>query len=99
MSLHCFEKQDFNKFSQEQKSRVKKLFDGKRIWMTREKPNFTLSKNHKYTYLQRVKTLKSFIPLMSWLSVNHAQEIYFYLLVPSLHFTQSKLKTFMHSFY
>ena len=24
MSLHCFEKQDFNKFSQEQKSRVKK---------------------------------------------------------------------------
>ena len=51
MSLHCFEKQDFNRFSQEQKSRVKKLFDGKRIWMTREKPNFTLSKNHKYTYL------------------------------------------------
>ena len=32
--LHCFKKSAVNKFSWEQKRRVKTIFEGKRIWKT-----------------------------------------------------------------
>ena len=98
MRLHCFKKRAFNKFSWEQKRRVKKYFDGKRIWKTREKFKFWFiqkpwiyvlvkSRNSQIIYIINIMTFSKF-----------AQEIYFYLIVASFYLIRSKLKIFIHSF-
>ena len=98
MGLHCFKKRAFNKFSWEQKRRVKKYFDGKRIWKTREKFKFWFiqkpwiyvlvkSRNSQIIYIINIMTFSKF-----------AQEIYFYLIVASFYLIRSKLKIFIHSF-
>ena len=99
MRLHCFKKRAFNKFSWEQKRRVKKYFDGKRILKTREKFKFWFiqkpwiyvlvkSWNSQIIYIINIMTFSKF-----------AQEIYFYLLVASLYLIRSKSKIFIHPFH
>ena len=92
---HCFKK---HVLSWEQKRRVKKLFDCKRIWKTQERIKFEFiqepriylfvkSRNSQIFYIINIKNFSNF-----------TQEIYFTCYLPSLYLIQSKLKIFIHSF-
>ena len=100
MGLHCFKKHAFNKFSWEQKRRVKKFFDDKKTWKTREK--FKLWFIQKPWIYLLVKSRSSqiiyIINIMAFSKL--AQEIYFYLIVASFYLIRRKLRfLFIHSFH
>ena len=88
----------FKKFSWEQKRRVKKFFDCKRIWKTQGKIIFRFIQEPWICLLVKSRNSQIFyiINIMDFSKI--AQEIYFYLLVAILYFIQSKLKVFIHSF-
>ena len=88
----------FNKFSWEQKRRIKKFFDCKRIWKTQEKIKFQFiqepwinllvkSPNSQIFYIINIVNFNKFV-----------QELHLYLLVASFYLSQSKLKSLIHSF-
>ena len=89
----------FNKFSLQQKRRVKRFFYCKRIWKTQEKIKFRFIQEPWIYWLVKSRNPQIFhiINIMNF--SKFAQEIYFYLLVASsLYLIQSKLMIFIHSF-
>ena len=89
----------FNKFPWEQKRRIKKFFDCKRIWKTQEKIKFQFIQEPWINLLVKSPNSQIFyiINIMNFNKL--AQELHLYLRVASFYFSQSKLKSLIiHSF-
>ena len=85
-----------NKFSREQKRRVKKFFDCKRIWKIQEKNQISIYRTTMNILTCKGRSSQSFYIINIMNFSKYAQEIYFYLLVVSLYSIQNKLKIFIH---